>query len=217
MKPLNYYMRKPHTPLEGRMIPSLIRGIQCEFHSGSSVFSKGRIDPGTHALIETAFDVGSEAGFDTQDKKVLDLGCGIGAVGIFMLRRFPRARLTFSDVNTRALKLTRENIRRNVAVARHGLNKEQGPKVLESDGYATLSDASFDLVLLNPPQHAGRETCLRLIDGTFNHLNPGGVLLLVARHQRGGKTLQAHMHVRFGNAKSVHKSGVFRVYASSKQ
>ena len=107
-----------------------------------------------------------------------------------------------SDVNERALKLTRMNAKQfDVKI-----------RVKKSDLFETLD--SFDCILTNPPYVAGRKVIFELIEQAKDHLNPRGTLQLVARHQKGGKMLEKKMLETFGNVEILGKKAGFRVYQS---
>ncbi len=175
-----------------------LRGNELAFTTSPGVFSKEHIDTGSYILIEKSF---IEDGWD-----VLDLGCGYGAVGIAIAKAYPEAKIVCSDVNERAVELTRENAKEN------GI---ENITTLQSDGYMHIT-GTFDTILLNPPQTAGRELCLRLIREAKEHLKTEGMLQIVARPNKGGKTLAAYMKEIFGNADVIGKGSGFAVYRSVK-
>jgi 16S rRNA (guanine1207-N2)-methyltransferase len=81
------------------------RGVTLQLTSGAGVFSIGALDEGSALLIDTAqWD---------NNARVLDLGCGWGAVGCFVARLSPQAQVCLCDINLRATELSRENIRAN--------------------------------------------------------------------------------------------------------
>ena len=74
----------------------------------------------------------------------------------------------------------------------------------------------FDTILLNPPQSAGKKLCFQMIEKSKEHLNKEGLLQLVARPRKGGKTLAGKMKEVFGNVEVIAKGAGFSVYASKK-
>ena len=86
-------------------------------------------------------------------------------------------------------------------------------KVVQSDAFENI-DENFDVILLNPPQTAGKKLCFKMIEEAKEHLKKGGSLQLVARHQKGGKTLQKKMEEVFGNSEVLSRQSGFRVYMS---
>jgi len=55
-----------------------------------------------------------------------------------------------------------------------------------------------------------------LIEEARNHLKYGGNLQLVARHNKGGKTLSKKIEEVFGNVKVIAKKAGYWVYLSEK-
>lgn len=192
----HYYSSKQEGPLRLRIIKVVLRGNALEFSTGSGVFSVRSVDKGSKLLIEKS---------EIQDGwRILDLGSGYGPVGIAVAKAFPNAEVLLTDINQRAVKLARKNIKDN---------KVTNAKSVSGDRYAKVQGL-FDAILLNPPQSAGKDVCFSMIDEAPNFLKPGGMLQIVARHQKGGKTLSSHMEEVFGNLETLAKSGGYRVYAS---
>lgn len=80
-------------------------------------------------------------------EKVLDLGCGGGVLGLYLLAREPSLRLTGIELNEQAAALARENFAANSLEA----------SVLQGDmrEIRTMVPAGhFDLVVSNPPYFA---------------------------------------------------------------
>ncbi|MBC8500488.1 MAG: class I SAM-dependent methyltransferase [DPANN group archaeon] len=194
----HYYSKKQTSDLNLREINIRIGNIFFQLFSGSGIFSKKKLDKGTEVLLKNLIV--------KNNWKVLDLGCGMGVVGIYVKKVFPKTNVVMSDVNKRAVYLTKKNANLN------NLDVE----VICSDGFEKIEE-SFDAILLNPPQVAGKEVCFKLIEDSFEHLNKSGLLELVARHNKGGKTLSEKMNSTFGNVKEIVKSSGYRVYISQKK
>jgi len=138
-----------------------IPGGPYTFEASSGVFSSRGLDPGTRILIET-LDVKS-------GDRVLDLGCGYGAIGIAAARRALEVQLL--DTNLLAVRCARRNIARNgVANARVAL----------SDGFEAAPGRTFDLILCNAPTHEGAETARQFVQGAARHLKSKGRFAVVA-------------------------------------
>ena len=101
----HYYSEKQTSKLRIKEIEVTLRGNKLKFYTGSGVFSIGQIDKGTKLLIE--------ASIIQPNWKILDLGCGYGAIGISIAKAFPLAHITMTDINERAIKLARMNIELN--------------------------------------------------------------------------------------------------------
>jgi 16S rRNA G1207 methylase RsmC len=193
----HYFSEKPASEIKIFRIEAKLLGIDMQIHSVSGIFSAKELDKGTSLLIESAVV--------KKDWDVLDLGCGNGIVGIAMEKVYG-AKVTMSDINERAIMIAKRNV------------KDLGLKaqVVKSDGFAKI-DALFSTILFNPPQTAGRQICEKMIADSMLHLKPGGMLQVVARHNKGGRQLSIFMNEVFGNVKYTAKKGGFRVYVSSLQ
>ncbi|MEK6955808.1 MAG: methyltransferase, partial [Nanoarchaeota archaeon] len=161
----------------------------------SGVFSPRELDTGSDILLKNCII--------NDNWKVLDLGCGYGIVGISLKLLFPSITLTLSDINERALDMTRKNIKKYNIKA----------YVIKSNSFDNIKD-KFDTILLNPPQTAGKQLCFNMIEKSKEHLNKDGILQLVARHNKGGKDLSKKMFEVFSNVKEITKTAGFRVYVS---
>ncbi len=190
----HYYSEQQESPLHLHRIYAVIRGRKFSFFSGSGVFSKDKVDFGTAVLAEY-MQIGKE---DT----VLDLGCGIGVIGKVASTLTPKD-ITLVDINARAVQLAKKNI--------EGLKHVH---VLQSNAFEQLSGKIFHVILLNPPQSAGRKICFQMIEEAKEHLHKGGSLQLVARHNKGGEVLSMHMKESFGNVETLCRKGGYRVYKS---
>jgi 16S rRNA (guanine1207-N2)-methyltransferase len=127
------------------------------------VFSWEHLDGGTAFLLEHLKLEGNE--------RVLDMGCGYGMIGLSLMGRGAKSAVLV-DNNLLAVRCARENAQ--------GL---ENVTVLAGDIYSTLGDQQFDLIVSNPPFHQKFEVDTnvphRIIENAFDHLAPGGRLILV--------------------------------------
>ena len=193
----HYYTEKPLSKEDITKIEIKLKKDTFNLFSATGLFSKNELDKATQLLIEKA---------EINNKKILDLGCGYGVVGIALLRDNPELNVTFSDVNERAIKITKKNL---------DLHKLKG-KIIKSNLFEKIEE-KYDVILSNPPYAAGREICFKLIEDSYNHLNKNGTLQIVARHNKGGKVLKEKILEVFGNAEDVAKQSGFRIYKGIKQ
>jgi 16S rRNA (guanine1207-N2)-methyltransferase len=135
------------------------------FVSRPGVFGYGRLDDGARALTDGMAVKPSD--------RILDLGCGIGAVGVIAgLRAGPNAHVTFADSNLRAVALAEQNARANglASIGVHAAAQLEG-----------LAERSFDLVLANPPYYAQHTIARLFVEGAKRLLARGGRLNLVTK------------------------------------
>ena len=194
----HYYSEKQKSPSNLRKIKQKINNDDFEFCTASGVFSKDKVDKGTLILAENMI-IG-------RNYKVLDIGCGIGILGIVAAKLFD-ADVVMTDINNRAVMLTRKNIELNNVKA----------EIFQCNLYEKIKANNFDLILSNPPQASGKEICFQLIGQSKNYLKKNGSLQLVARHNKGGKMLSNKMQEVFGNVKVIAKKSGYWVYMSLKE
>ncbi|MBU0757003.1 MAG: methyltransferase [Nanoarchaeota archaeon] len=199
MKHNHYYSEKQDSQLNLTKIRINVSDLSFEIYSGSGIFSKDSLDNGSRLLIENCLII--------KDWHVLDLGCGNGVIGVSVKKLHPTAKILMTDINERAVELTMKNI------ALHALDETDARK---GNSFDDIPE-TFDTILLNPPQTAGKDVCFEMIEKSKEHLNINGLLQLVARHNKGGKTLSLKMEDVFGNVNETAKKGGFRVYVSRKE
>jgi 16S rRNA G1207 methylase RsmC len=192
----HYYSEKQTSELRITEIEVHLRGNNLKFQTGSGVFAIGKIDKGTLVLINNCI---IESNWE-----ILDLGCGYGPVGIAIAKAFPETKVLMTDINERAIKLIRRNVH---------LNNIYNAKIRKSNIYSNIKE-KFNTIIANPPQLAGKEICFEMIEKAKDHLKKGGLLQIVARHKKGGKSLEAKMKEVFGNVEAIAKKSGYRVYIS---
>lgn len=191
----HYYSERQGSPLNIKKMAQKIRNCDFEFYTSSGIFSKKKIDKGTMVLAENMII--------KENSKVLDIGCGIGVLGI-VAAKLLNASVMMGDINSRAVSLAKKNSKLNRIKA----------EVIQGNLYDNISEKGFDVVLSNPPQNAGKEICFKIIEDSLHHLKKGGNLQLVARHNKGGKTLGGKMMEVFGNLEVIAKKSGYWVYMS---
>jgi len=175
--------------------PIIFEYHSLSFETDAGVFSRTQMDPGTRLLLSA---------LPPCDGRVLDLGCGWGALGICYLAQDP-VELVLCDVNARAVALTRANL------ARNGLSAQ----VVQSDGFQNV-DGLFTLIACNPPVRAGKDIVHRLLDEARAHLESDGSLYIVIRKQQGAPSLKTWLAERFSNVNVVARSNGYWVLCCSK-
>ena len=147
-----------------------INNTNFSFNTDNGVFSKGELDFGTYLLIKNVIKL-------RLNGDVLDLGCGYGAIGIILAKLYD-VNVLMSDVNKRAIHLTKMNGKKNnVSI-----------KVIESDGYENIND-KFNYVISNPPIRVGKKKLYELLINTKDHLKEEGKLIIVIRKEQGALSL----------------------------
>ena len=139
-----------------------IKGVTLCLETAPNLFSPAHADRGTLAML-------SLTSFNNSDR-VLDLGCGVGIVGIYAAQC--GADVMMTDFDRSAVQIAAENCSRNNVSC----------MVLESDGFAAIEPGRlFTQILSNPPYHTDFSVAKRFIEGAFRHLEVGGRLIMVTK------------------------------------
>ncbi|MHB8063651.1 MAG: class I SAM-dependent methyltransferase [Ruminiclostridium sp.] len=195
----HYFSENPESEIKEKSFAETICGTELNFTSVSGVFSFGtKIDRASFNLIKN---------FSPSGSSILDIGCGYGAIGLYIKALFPSQTVTMLDVNNRALDYARKNANTNKLVV----------EVINSNLYDSIPDRLFGDIVSNPPIAAGKELNSKLLTEAYQHLTENGALWLVAFHNKGGSTLKDKMKSVFGNVTDIDKSGGIRVYKAIKK
>lgn len=169
------------------------------FVSDNGVFSKEELDEGTRILLETALE-------NKLEGKVLDLGCGIGPVGVVVKHNFPNCEVEMVDVNPRALELAKENAKRN----------HVDTKIYLSDAFENIETRDFSAILVNPPIRAGKAVIYKMFDQSIQHLKENGCLWVVMRKSHGALSAKKKLEEIYGNCEIVNREKGFYILCSRK-
>lgn len=192
----HYFTEKPTSEIKELTFRYKIKNAELSLTSVSGVFAfENKVDRASELLIES---------FRPSGRTVLDLGCGYGAVGLFIKAIYKNQAVCLSDINERAVEYTMLN----------ASNNRLSIKAVKSDLFSAFSGILFDDIVTNPPFAAGKKILSQLIDEAYDHLNKNGALWMVAYHNKGGSSLKKMMQERFANVEDVEKSGGIRVYKS---
>ncbi|MBR2570642.1 MAG: class I SAM-dependent methyltransferase [Clostridia bacterium] len=188
----HYYTAEPASESRPVRIEQQMFGQKFVFTTDHGVFSRDGVDPGTALLAKSVPPLSG---------RVLDLGCGWGALGIPLAKINPGAHFVLSDVNRRAVQLARDNARAN------GLSNLE---VVESDGFGQI-EGSFDAILSNPPIRAGKQVLLSLFAEAYARLSAGGSLYLVIRTQQGAASYLRFLQALSPAASVIARGGGYRI------
>lgn len=157
--------------------------------------------PETEHLVEAALAIRPNPRH-IRPLRILDIGTGSGILAITLALQLPDTSVTATDVSPEALAVAQANAR-NLSAAERGATGRI--RFVQSDLFAALSGERFDCIVSNPPYVATSETLetqvrdyepaaalyagddglavyRRLIPEAFEHLEPGGHLLLEIGH-----------------------------------
>ena len=166
-------------------------------YSDNGVFSKDRFDYGTRVLLNSV-DVDKLFG------NVLDLGCGLGVVGIILGTFNKGINIDMVDINERAIDLAKNNLVLNNVKA----------NVFVSDIYSNI-DNKYDFIITNPPIRAGKEVVRKFLLGGYDYLNDNGILYFVMRKDHGVKSMIKELESKY-NVTIVNKDKGFYIVSLTK-
>lgn len=167
-------------------------------YSDNGVFSKDRFDYGTRVLLNSV-DIDKLFG------NVLDLGCGLGVVGIILGTFNKGINIDMVDINERAIDLAKNNLVLNNVKA----------NVFVSDIYSNI-DNKYDFIITNPPIRAGKNVIRGFLLGSYDYLKDNGILYFVMRKDHGVKSMIKELSVKF-NTSIVNKDKGFYVVLCTKK
>ncbi|MBU6152660.1 MAG: methyltransferase [Bdellovibrionales bacterium] len=137
-------------------------GRELKFDVPQDVFSTLRIDEGTILMLENLPE--------SPPRKVLDLGCGYGALGLPVAALHPEAFVELVDRDLLAVEWAQRN-----ALS----NRLDGVLVRGSLGFDCVRERDFDWILCNVPARIGKPFILHLFQESAKRLNSNGELRVV--------------------------------------
>ena len=165
-----YFENNKNLKSDINKINTKIKDTSFIFYTDNGVFNKKGLDYGTKLLLEN---------IELNGKTYLDVGCGCGPIGLYIGLQDNNYTVDMIDVNERAIHLCnmskKENNLKNI-------------NIFKSDVYENINK-KYDLVITNPPIHAGKKKVYEIIEGAKDHLNDNGSLWVVIRKDQGAKSL----------------------------
>ncbi|HHU52680.1 MAG TPA: methyltransferase [Clostridiaceae bacterium] len=223
----HYFNPDQNLDNEIKIIDYTIDRRNFSFITDRGVFSRNKVDYGTNVMLKTVLresrdndsDISGLNNYVKHDKvqetfteqiedkamKCLDLGCGYGAVSIVLNTIFPEQKWYATDINPRAVELTKRNSKK------FGLDIT----AIESDGIPeslTSSNGSgkrikFDLVILNPPIRTGKDVYYRLFAEVAEVINDNGIFYTVIQKKQGAVSALKYLQSLFSDVIVADKSG----------
>ena len=192
-----YYEENPAAAHDFHELHVRLLGTPMFFLTDSGVFSKKMVDYGSQVLLHT---LDLQAG-----KRLLDVGCGYGPLGLTLAKVFD-VTVTMVDINNRAIDLAKKNAERNGLVA----------DIFQSDLYQAV-EGTFDAIISNPPIRAGKAIVHQIITEAKDYLCVGGSLTIVIQKKQGAPSAKKRMEEVFGNCRTLKKDKGYYILESRKQ
>ncbi len=169
------------------------------FVSDNGVFCKDYIDEGSIVLLNVLNK-------NALGKKILDVGCGYGTIGITLKKCFPDSQIDMVEINPRAMELAILNAKKNNCDV----------NIFESDVYSNVSDIDYTDIVTNPPIRAGKKVIYKIFEEAYDHLSDEGTLWVVIRKNHGAQSAKSFIESKFGNCEIIHKDKGYYILKSVK-
>ncbi|ORC29271.1 hypothetical protein B4O97_18910 [Marispirochaeta aestuarii] len=151
--------------LINKRVPLNFMGERLFFDLSHALFSSYKIDDGSRLLLKTL----AQHGNLPERRSFLDVGCGVGTLGLALKKVRPEAELSICDRDALAVEMSLHNAGINrIAVA------GAEPALMHC-----LKNRPSDLVVSNVPAKAGTPVHQAFVSGLTGLLNPGGIAALV--------------------------------------
>lgn len=177
----HYFSADPSAPFVREPFTCQVWGQRLDLVSGSGVYSRGRLDPGTAVLFR-----------ETEPPApghVLDLGTGYGVIGLAIAAAWRRdgvpiggaSGVTGIEVNQRAVLLANQN------AASLGLQD----RYVACDPALVPETVRVDEIWSNPPIRIGKPALHALLLQWFTRLRPDGRAVMVVGKNLGADSLRS--------------------------
>ena len=193
----HYFTDNTNLKSEEKEFTCTVFGKHFSFTTDNGVFSKDGLDFGSLLLIEE---------FKNPDIEglLLDLGCGLGVIGITLAKEYNR-KIIFTDINPRAIDLTRKN------ADKYAIDYE----AILSDSLSNIS-YKFACILTNPPIRAGKKVIYNFFTDAFNSLEINGELWFVMRRNHGVESAIKKIDELFNNHEVIKRKNGFWIVKAIK-
>ena len=196
----HYFVNDDKVVSKPREVHYSINGVDFSLESDNGVFSKNELDKGSELLIKELLPI-------NLGENILDIGCGIGVIGLTLAYFTPSLKVCLSDVNTRALSLCSANA--------NSLKLSQRVTILQSDIYEKI-EGKYSSIVSNPPIRAGKKVTYEIYRGALDHLVDSGSLYIVVRKSQGAPSVMSYLEELFGNVALLAREKGYYVLKATK-
>ncbi len=191
----HYFTKESTTDSNISEFTYYINDEEIKYKTDNGVFSKKGVDFGSSLLVHTFLDNN-----ENSSKKLLDVGCGYGVMGITINYFLRDLSLTMVDINLRALSLAEENSK----------VLEKDCKVFESNALDNITE-NQDYIICNPPIRAGKETIYKIYEQSYEYLNHSGELYIVIQKKQGADSSKKKLTEVYGNCEVIAKKSGYQI------
>lgn len=188
---MSHYFTNDEIKSNEKIYVTKINDIELKFYTDNGVFSKNKLDFGTRTLLENLE-------IDRFRGKILDFGCGIGPIGIYLSLK-TKEKIDMIDINKRSISLAIKNSKLNNA----------NTNIFESNIYEKINK-KYDFIVSNPPIRVGNKVLYKILFEAKEHLNENGELWIIINKDQGAKTITKNLE-QFYDVTIVEKNKGFYV------
>jgi len=188
---MSHYFTNDEIKSNEKIYVTKINDIELKFYTDNGVFSKNKLDFGTRTLLENLE-------IDRFRGKILDFGCGIGPIGIYLSLK-TKEKIDMIDINKRSISLAIKNSKLNNA----------NTNIFESNIYEKINK-KYDFIVSNPPIRVGNKVLYKILFEAKEHLNENGELWIIINKDQGAKTITKKLE-QFYDVTIVEKNKGFYV------
>lgn len=135
------------------------------FNTSQSLFSSYDIDIGTQRLLRSI-----NKNTSNSTKKILDLGCGYGPIGIILGKNYNLSTIHMVDTDELAIEYAEMNAK---------INNVPNCLAYSSLGYDDIKENGFDLIISNIPAKIGDKALKHILIDAKYYLNKEGYVAIV--------------------------------------
>lgn len=183
----HYFTNEPVKNSKDYEFSHTFLGVTLTFKSTSGVFSKSHFDTGSSVLLNFLPVL--------KDEIVLDMGSGIGSLGLSLAKKYPHTKVYLREINDKANGMAKTNIKLNGIRNAYLVSEEEVKRM------------SFDLVVFNPPIHLGKDNYYKMFRDLMLLLKPSGKIITVLKTVHGAKSFFKYWEPNI--EKVGHKKGFY--------
>jgi ribosomal protein L11 methyltransferase (prmA) len=194
-----YFENNPNLKSNQVEMTYYIKGKTMHFLTDNGVFSKKRVDFGSSLLIKTLPEMG--------EKKILDVGCGYGPIGLTIAKMNPKSKVHMIDINERAIELAFKN---------KMLNAVENVEIFVSNIYENVHQ-NYDIIVTNPPIRAGKKVVWDITLGAIEYLDFQGEMWCVIQKKQGAESLLKGLKMTYTHVEVVEKENGYWIIKTSRK
>lgn len=176
-----------------REFSAVLCGHSLRFCTTWGLFSPRDIDVGSRMLLDVV---------EVRDgDRILDLGCGYGALGVALAKLTPTGTVSMVDKDFVAVDYAQKNAH---------ANRLHNVRASLSNGLQHVEQQDFDLVVTNLPAKSGKELYYIMFHDVHRLLRPGGSFYIVTITGLRRFVQRAFVDV-FGNYRKVRQGQTYTV------